>query len=156
MENKIIIGCDGGCRGNQFKENIGGYGVVLRFNGNEKLIKGGELNTTNNRMELMACIVGMESLKKKDVPVEVYTDSAYLHSCINAKWYVNWEKNGWLNGKKKPVENKDLWVRILALIRSFNNITFHKSKGHSGDELNELADALANEGMDELKTGGRV
>lgn len=149
--DKIIIGCDGGCRGNQFKENIGGYGIVLRYKSNEKLIKGGERNTTNNRMELTACIVAMELIKDKTIPTELWTDSAYVHNCIDQQWYVNWEKNGWINSKRKAVENKDLWVRFLAAMRSFKDIEFHKSKGHSGEELNELADKLANEGMDELK-----
>lgn len=148
--DKIIVGCDGGCRGNQFKENIGGWGVVLKYKDFEKKIKGSERNTTNNRMELMGCIKALESITNKTIPTEVYTDSAYLHNCLTQKWYVNWRKNGWRNSQKKPVENKDLWVRVLDLIDEFKDIKFFKSKGHSGDELNDLVDRLANEAMDEI------
>ncbi|MFA5523998.1 MAG: ribonuclease HI [Tissierellales bacterium] len=150
MENKIIIYTDGACSGNQHDENIGGYGAILIYKDKKKEIYGGEINTTNNRMELMACIKALEALKKKEMPVEIYTDSAYLCNCFNQKWYVKWQKNGWINSKKDPVENKDLWIELIDLVSSFNSISFIKVKGHSGIELNEFADALANKGMLEI------
>ncbi len=149
--NKIIIYTDGACSGNQNSENVGGYGAVLIYKDNRKEIFGGEINTTNNRMEIKSCIEALKMLKRKDIPVDVHTDSAYLCNCINQKWYEKWRKNGWKNSKKEPVENKDLWVELLDLIESINNIQFIKVKGHSGVELNELADALANKGMDEIR-----
>ena len=148
--DKIIIYTDGACSGNQYETNKGGYGAVLLYKDHKKEIYGGEINTTNNKMELKGCIEGLKSLKKKEIPVEVYTDSAYICNCINQKWYINWRKNGWVNSKKKPVENKELWVELLELIESFKNIKFFKVKGHSGVELNELADRLANKGMEEV------
>jgi len=149
--NKIIIYTDGACAGNQSSENKGGYGAVLIYNDNRKEIFGGEINTTNNKMELRGCIEALKSLKRKDIPIELYTDSAYICNCINQKWYINWRKNGWINSKKKPVENKGLWVDLLDLFESFNNIKFLKVKGHSGVELNELADRLANKGIESIE-----
>ncbi len=151
MENKIIVYTDGACSGNQHDENIGGYGAVLIYKDNKKEIYGGEINTTNNRMELMACIKALEALKRKDIPVHIHTDSAYLCNCFNQKWYVKWLKNGWINSKKEPVENKELWNQLIDLVNTFESISFIKVKGHSGVELNELADALANKGMKEIK-----
>lgn len=147
MEQKIIIYTDGACSGNQNDENYGGYGALLIYKDNRKEIYGGEVNTTNNRMELMACIKALEALKRKDIPIEIYTDSAYVCNCFNQKWYKNWQKNGWKNSKKEPVENKDLWLNLIELVDSFNDIKFIKVKGHSGNELNEIADDLANKGM---------
>ncbi|MBS4540133.1 ribonuclease HI [Clostridium sp. D2Q-11] len=148
--NKIIIYTDGACSGNQHKENVGGYGAILIYGDHEKEVYGGEKNTTNNKMELKAPIEALKLIKKDNIPIEIYTDSAYLCNCINQKWYVNWRKNGWVNSKKKPVENKALWVELLDLIERFNNIKFIKVKGHSGVELNEKADQLANKGMEEI------
>lgn len=148
--DKIIIYTDGACAGNQNDKNKGGYGAVLKYKGNTKEIFGGEYNTTNNRMELRGCIEALKTLKRLDIPVEIYTDSAYIVNCINQKWYVKWQSNGWKNSKKNPVENKDLWVELLGLIDSLKDINFFKVKGHSGVELNELADKLANKGIDSL------
>jgi len=148
--NKIIIYTDGACSGNQHKENVGGYGAILIYGDHKKEIYGGERNTTNNKMELKAPIEALKLINKDNIPIEIYTDSAYLCNCINQKWYVNWRKNGWVNSKKKPVENKALWVELLDLIDGFNNIKFIKVKGHSGVELNEKADQLANKGMEEI------
>ncbi|WP_352418436.1 ribonuclease HI [Proteiniborus sp.] len=150
MNNKIIIFTDGACSGNQHDENIGGYGAVLIYKDNKKEIFGGEVNTTNNRMELKACIEALKVLKRKDIPIEIHTDSAYLCNCFNQKWYEKWQRNGWINSKKESVENKDLWVELINLVDSFNSIKFIKVKGHSGIELNELADSLANRGMTEI------
>jgi len=148
--DKIVIYTDGACSGNQNKENIGGYGAVLMYKSNKKEIFGGEINTTNNRMELKACIEALKTLKRNDIPVVIYTDSAYLCNCINQQWYKKWRMNGWINSKKKSVENKDLWIELLELVENFADIQFKKVKGHSGIENNELADSLANKGMEEL------
>lgn len=149
--SKLIIYTDGACSGNQSKENIGGWGAVLLYNENVKEIFGGEKNTTNNRMELTAVIEALKMIKNRKLPTEVYTDSAYICNCILQKWYINWEKNGWKNAKKQDVENQDLWKELLLLYRSFEEITFLKVKGHSGIELNEKADELANRGIDRAR-----
>ena len=148
--DKIVIYTDGACSGNQNKENIGGYGAVLTYKSNKKEIFGGEINTTNNRMELKACIEALKTLKRNDIPVVIYTDSAYLCNCINQQWYKKWRMNGQINSKKKSVENKDLWIELLELVENIADIEFKKVKGHSGIENNELADSLANKGMQEL------
>jgi ribonuclease HI len=150
LMEKIIIYTDGACSGNQNSENIGGYGAVLMYKDNKKEIYGGEINTTNNRMELKACIEALKMLKRNDIPIDVHTDSAYLCNCINQEWYKKWRSNGWKNSKKEPVENKELWVELLDLVERFRNIKFIKVKGHSGVEYNELADALANKGMKDI------
>ncbi|HQJ74005.1 MAG TPA: ribonuclease H [Bacteroidota bacterium] len=143
MDNIIKIYCDGACSGNQNKNNIGGWGALLIFNEKVKKINGGEKNTTNQRMELTACIKALEAIKSTKYPIEIYTDSAYLYNCIQQKWYEKWEQNGWKNSKKLPIENKDLWEKLLNLIKKYNP-TFIKVKGHSGDKYNDEADKLAN------------
>jgi ribonuclease HI len=147
---KITIYCDGACSGNQFKANAGGWGAVLQHGGKFKEIHGGEMNTTNQRMELTACIRALEQLKSAAYTVEVYSDSAYLVNCMHKKWYANWRKNGWKNAKKEPVENRDLWETLLALL-SLYKVTFFKVAGHTGNELNERADELARQGISEAK-----
>lgn len=149
-KEKVIIYCDGACSGNQNKINTGGWGAVLKFNGKEKEIHGGTANTTNQRMELTACIKALEHLKNQKYPVEIYTDSAYLSNGINEKWYVRWRKNGWQNAKKQPVENRDLWEKLLELLDNFN-VNIFKVAGHSDNVLNDRADALARKGIDELR-----
>lgn len=146
----VIIHCDGACSGNQFSRNAGGWGAVLQHGGRVKEIHGGELNTTNQRMELIACIRALEHLKSASYEVEVYSDSAYLVNCVHKKWYVNWQRNGWKNAGKQPVENRDLWEKLLALL-SGRRVTFFKVAGHAGNELNERADELARLGISEAK-----
>jgi ribonuclease HI len=142
-EEKIIIYCDGACANNQQRENLGGWGAILSLQGTQtKEIYGGEKNTTNNRMELIACIRALEAVKRRDLPVEVYSDSAYMVNCINQKWYRKWQLNGWKTSKKEPVENKDLWLRLLRLLDTLN-VSFKKVKGHANIALNERADFLA-------------
>lgn len=147
--DKIIIYCDGACSGNQFKNNVGGWGAVLKYKASVKEIYGGEKNTTNNRMELTACIKALEQIKSKDYQVELYCDSAYIVNCFQQRWYLKWQKNGWKTAKKTAVENRDLWMRLLELENQYT-VTFHKVKGHTGVELNERADELANKGMAEV------
>ncbi|MCI5697695.1 MAG: ribonuclease HI [Clostridiales bacterium] len=130
---KLKIFTDGACSGNQNEENYGGWGAVLRLdlqdNVHEKEIYGGEPDTTNNRMELTGVIEAFSALKKPDQDIEVYTDSAYIVNCFKNRWYVNWQKNGWKNASGKPVENRDLWEKLLSLVES-HNVKFVKVKGH--------------------------
>ncbi len=148
--DKIVIYCDGACSNNQQKENRGGWGAILLYKGKSKEISGAERDTTNNRMELLACIKALEAVRNRSLPVEVHTDSAYLANCLLQKWHRRWQRNGWLTAAKKPVENKDLWLRLLALKDKFAAITFHKVAGHSQVELNERADRLAREAIRKL------
>jgi ribonuclease HI len=147
---RIIIHCDGACSGNQSSKNLGGWGAVLKYNDRLKEICGGERNTSNQRMELTACIRALETIKSGDIPIDIYSDSAYLVNCMRDKWYVNWQKNGWKNAKKQPVENQDLWKQLLAALAK-HSIRFHKVAGHAGIALNERADQLAQQGIQELQ-----
>jgi len=145
----VTIYCDGACSGNQFKGNRGGWGAILSFGDAVKEIHGGERNTSNQRMELTACIEALAHLKRRDLTIEIFSDSAYVVNGMQQRWYDRWEKNGWLNYQRKPVENRDLWERLLSLVR-LHKVTFHKVTGHSGVGLNERADALARLGISEL------
>ena len=149
MKDKIKIFTDGGCR----KNGIGGWGVVFVYGDLVKEVYGGSINATNNKMELTAVIEALKRIKRKDVPIEVHSDSAYIVNCFNDKWYVKWRKNGWTNSKKQPVENRDLWEELINLVESFDDIEFVKVKGHSGVEFNERADQLANQGIEEILRG---
>ncbi len=140
----IKIYTDGACKGNP---GPGGWGVLLRYKGQEKTLRGGEAHTTNNRMELMAAIKGLEALKRP-CAVELYTDSQYLRQGMT-DWLSNWKKNGWRNSKKEPVKNADLWI-ILDELASRHQISWHWVKGHSGHVENDLVDALANQAIEEL------
>jgi ribonuclease HI len=148
---KVVIYTDGACSGNQEATNVGGWGAVLTYGDNKNLeIWGGEKNTTNNRMEMTACIQALEHLKRDGIEVEIFSDSAYIVNCFRQRWYAKWQRNGWKNSKKEPVENKDLWIRLLELVDR-HRVTFYKVKGHSGIELNELADKLANRGIESMR-----
>lgn len=143
MPNDTIeVYCDGACSGNGRRTNAGGWGAVLKHDGRVKTISGRERDTSNQRMELLACIKALEATKPGDVDIAVYSDSAYLVNCFRQKWHVNWLKNGWLNSSRKPVENQDLWQRLLSLVGK-RRVSFHKVSGHSGDAMNDLADRLA-------------
>lgn len=144
MTDYVEIFTDGACRGNP---GPGGWGVVLRYGEHEKLMHGGERETTNNRMELMAAIMALESLKRR-CKVDLTTDSQYVRQGIT-DWIANWKKRGWKNSAKKPVKNVDLWMR-LDEVAAKHEIEWHWVKGHSGHDENELADQLANRGIDEL------
>jgi ribonuclease HI len=145
----ITIYCDGACSGNQFGENKGGWGVILQYKEKMKELYGGERNTTNQRMEITACIKALEQLKKKNISIEIYSDSAYVVNCMQQRWYEAWQRNGWKTSKKNPVENKDLWMKLLDLVNEYR-VSFHKVGGHSGVKLNERADALAQRGIRDL------
>lgn len=148
--DKIILYADGGCRGNQFDTNIGGWGAVLICKDNIKELKGNTRNTTNNIMELTSCIEGLKAIKNKDIPVEVVMDSQYVIKGIT-EWVCGWIKKGWRNSQKKPVENKELWQELLKIKSEFKDIAFTKCKGHSDNEGNNRADELANEAMSEIE-----
>ena len=134
---RVSIFTDGACSGNP---GPGGWGAVLRWKGLDKDLSGGERDTTNNRMEMMAAIRAIESLKRS-VPVDLYTDSTYLRDGIT-RWLPGWKKNGWKTAAKKPVKNKDLWQRLEKAI-SDHDIGWHWVKGHAGHPENERADELA-------------
>jgi ribonuclease HI len=136
----VIIYTDGACKGNP---GIGGWGVVLRSGNKEKLLKGGEKNTTNNRMEMTAVIEALKALKSPCL-IELFTDSQYVNRGVN-EWLQNWKKANWRTASKAPVKNVDLWMILDQLIIN-HDIRWHWVKGHSGDMGNELADQLANEG----------
>ncbi|MDF2879392.1 MAG: ribonuclease, partial [Clostridia bacterium] len=147
--DKIYIYCDGGCRGNGKENNVGGWGVYLSYKNTTKELYGGTKNTTNNIMELTSCIEGLRAITKKDIPVEVVMDSAYVVKGIT-EWVHNWIKKGWMTSQKKPVENKELWETLYKLRKEFSNITFIQVKGHASNAGNNKADELANRAMDEL------
>lgn len=135
---------DGACRGNP---GPGGWGALLRFGQHERQLYGGEANTTNNRMELTAAIEGLAALSEP-CEVDLTTDSTYVRDGIN-DWIHNWKAKGWKNSKKEPVKNKDLW-QALDEQNQRHTVRWHWVKGHSGHPENELADQLANRGIDEL------
>ena len=141
----VEIYTDGACRGNP---GPGGWGASLRYNGVQKDLCGGERETTNNRMELMAAIQGLEALTRP-CKVRLYTDSRYVMDGVN-QWMPNWKKNGWKTAAKKPVKNVDLWQRLDAALQR-HDVSWQWVKGHAGDAGNECADALANRGIDELQ-----
>ncbi len=144
MSEHVEMYTDGACRGNPGK---GGWGVLLRFGAAEKTLYGGEELTTNNRMELTAVIKGLEALNKP-CSVLVTTDSKYVLSGMT-EWMPNWKKRGWKTASKKPVLNVDLWQQLDAQVQQ-HDVSWEWVKGHSGHPENELADQLANQGIDEL------
>jgi ribonuclease HI len=184
MEKEINVYADGGCRGNQDSKNIGGYGVVLEYNGKIKELRHYEANTTNNRMELAAVISGLSIIKKTNKsPINLSSDSVYVVDCIKKKWYVKWQANGWRTADKTEVKNIDLWKKLLPIvaekdIRYFNvrghvsttnalSLTTHHKRFNMKNgtsisqqefkhiaELNIRADELANISLDEAKAKG--
>ena len=140
----VIIYTDGACRGNP---GPGGWGVLIEYGELSKQLYGGDVSTTNNKMELTAAIMALKEIKE---PCEIilYTDSKYVLQGIK-EWIHNWKKRGWRGANKKPVKNIDLWKELDEL-RDKHNIKWNWVKGHSGDPGNETADMLANRGIDEL------
>ena len=135
---QIEIYTDGACSGNP---GPGGWGAVLRYNGREKEISGGEVQTTNNRMELTAVIAALECLKEP-CTVELYSDSKYVIDALSKGWAVSWRKKGWIKSDKKPALNVDLWERLLKLTEA-HEMRYHWVKGHADNEYNNRCDALA-------------
>ena len=180
--NKLQIFTDGACSGNGQKKNApGGWGAVLIYGDHKKEIYGGEISTTNNRMEIIALIQSLKQLKKDNLSADIFSDSAYLINCFKNKWYISWKKNGWITSSKTPVLNRELWEELIELVGN-HNLTFYKVKGHvdlsrgsSGintvykkflennsveisrdtflfiTEMNNRADELANLGMEQYK-----
>lgn len=145
MSKQVEIFTDGACRGNP---GPGGWGALLRFQDNEKTLKGSEKETTNNRMELQAAISALESLSRPCV-ITLTTDSRYLMDGVQ-QWMPNWKKRGWKTANKKPVKNEDLW-RKLDKLTTEHEIDWQWVKGHSGHRENELVDQLANDAIDEME-----
>lgn len=145
-ENRmVVIHTDGGCSGNP---GPGGWGAILQWRGHEKELSGFEVETTNNRMELMAAISALESLKRP-MYVQLVTDSNYVKNGIT-QWIRNWKARGWKTADKKPVKNRDLWERLDQAIER-HDIDWRWIKGHAGHELNERADQLATEAVRKAK-----
>jgi ribonuclease HI len=138
---KVQIFTDGACKGNP---GPGGWGAILRFQDNEKELNGYNILTTNNIMELTAVIESLKAISKP-FEIEITTDSKYVKNGITA-WIHNWKRNGWKTASKKPVKNKELWIRLDKLIQK-HNISWKWVKGHSGHLENERADELANEAI---------
>lgn len=144
---QVEIFCDGACSGNP---GVGGYGTILRYGDNEKELSGADGDTTNNRMELSGAIAGLEALKR---PCEVIitTDSQYLVKGMT-EWVSGWLKRGWVNSKKEPVMNRDLWERLLQLSK-VHQIRWHWVRGHNGHVENERCDALARAAIESYRLG---
>lgn len=178
----LRIYTDGGCSGNQSKENLGGWGAILEYGSAQKELHGSERNTTNNRMEMTALLEAFRAIKKPNQTIHAFSDSSYLMNCFRQRWYVKWQRNGWKTSGRKPVENRELWQELLPFLEQ-HDISFFRVKGHvnlnsEGTDLDALyrkfcewngpgfsfedflyvteknnrADALANEGIDELRS----
>jgi len=145
LSELVVVYTDGACKGNP---GPGGWGALLRWKGHEKELFGGELDTTNNRMELTAVIQALSALKSRR-EVAVYTDSVYVKDGIT-KWIHGWKQRGWRTADKKPVKNVELWQRLEALAAQ-HDVQWHWVRGHDGDPGNERADALANRGVDSVR-----
>jgi len=146
--NRVTIYTDGACSGNP---GPGGWGAILRFGEHEKELKGGEAETTNNRMELQAAIEALNALTRP-CAVDLYTDSTYVRSGIK-EWLAGWKRKNWRTSQNKPVKNADLW-QALDAARERHDVTWHWVKGHAGHPENERADELARGGMAPYKNGG--
>jgi ribonuclease HI len=149
MSMKVEIFCDGACSGNP---GVGGWGSVLRYGDKEKELSGAEEETTNNRMELSAAIMALESLKRP-CSVVLTTDSQYLAKGMT-EWIAGWVRKGWLNSKKEPVLNRDLWERLLVLANT-HRIEWRWVRGHNGHPENERCDELARKAIEEFKSRER-
>ncbi|MGN1201416.1 MAG: ribonuclease HI [Candidatus Caccovivens sp.] len=134
----VVLYTDGACSGNP---GAGGWASILSYKGKEKVLSGGEEMTTNNRMELMAVIMGLESVKEGSV-VKVHSDSAYVVNAFNQGWLENWKRAGWKTSSKSDVLNKDLWQRLVSVVENLQ-VEFVKVKGHSDNALNNRCDELA-------------
>ncbi len=150
---KVTIWSDGAARGNP--DGPGGYGTVIQFVDakgtlHEKELSCGYEVTSNNRMELMGAIAGLEALTRP-CEVDLYSDSSYLVKAFEENWIGSWQKNGWMTSGKKPVKNQDLWLRLLKAMEP-HAVRFHWVKGHNGNPLNERCDRLATAAADKMKT----
>ncbi len=144
---KVVLYTDGACSGNP---GVGGWAAILRHGSAEKVLTGGEEQTTNNRMELMGVISGLEALKE-GCEVEIYSDSAYVVNAFLQDWISYWLMSGWRTKGKKPVQNIELWQRLLNVCAK-HKITWNKVKGHADNELNNRCDALAVAEIEKIKS----
>lgn len=144
---KVNMYTDGACRGNP---GAGGYGVILEYEGNEKELSEGFADTTNNRMELLAAIIGLETLKQP-CQVTLHSDSKYLVDAIQKGWLKSWRSKNWKKSDGKPVLNIDLWERLIPQLEK-HKVTFEWVKGHDGHHYNERCDILATTAADSIKT----
>jgi ribonuclease HI len=135
---KVQIYTDGACSGNP---GTGGYCAILMYNGAEKIVSGSQLETTNNRMELLAVIKGLEALKET-CEVDLYSDSQYVVDAFNKDWITSWKEKGWKTSNKSPVKNVDLWEQLLILLK-VHKVNFIKVKGHADNEFNNRCDKIA-------------
>lgn len=145
-KKNVLLYTDGACSGNP---GPGGYGAILIFKGIEKEISGGEISTTNNKMEITAVVEGLKVLKEP-CNVTVYSDSAYVVNSIEKKWVYSWKSNNWIKADKKKVKNIELWEELLRLM-NFHNVKFVKVKGHADNEYNNRCDRLAVSETNKLK-----
>jgi len=144
---QVVIYTDGACRGNP---GPGGWGALLRYNGREKSLCGGERETTNNRMEMMGAISALETLREP-CQVTLFTDSSYVLKGLT-EWLPGWKRRGWRTADGKPVKNQDLWQRLSQAVER-HQVQWQWVKGHAGDPGNEAADQLANQGIDRMLSG---
>ena len=138
-DGEVTIYTDGGAR---YNPGPGGFGVIQIYQGSRKEFSGGYRHTTNNRMELMGCIVALRELQHRDIKVTLYSDSSYVVNGISKGWAKNWRKNGWIKSDKQPAINSDLWAELLDLVTGLD-IAFKWVKGHAGHPMNERCDELA-------------
>lgn len=148
-EADLVLACDGGCRGNGRPDSIGGWGVVLQHKGALVELKGSAIGVTSQQMEMTALLNGLRAIESKNLSVEVISDSAYVINCFNKQWYEKWEYNGWISHSKGSVKNIELWKEILVEFRKFRHIKFTHVRGHRGHELNERADQLATQAIEQ-------
>ncbi len=141
--SEVVIYTDGACSGNP---GPGGWGAVIVEGDKRREIFGSEDKTTNQRMELKAAVEALKTLEGSPERVTLVSDSAYLVNCFRDRWYERWQRNGWVNAKKEPVLNRDLWEQLVALAAK-HRVRFVKTKGHADDELNNRADALARQAV---------
>lgn len=127
---KVEIFTDGACQNNQQAENVGGWGALLLYKGNEKEVFGGQHNTTNNVMELTGMIEGLKQLNATNLQVDIYSDSAYIINAFQQRWIDRWRLNGWRTSQKQPVENRELWEELIELVERIAQVNFYKVKGH--------------------------
>lgn len=149
MSGAIEIYCDGACSGNP---GVGGWGAILRWNGHEKELSGANGETTNNRMEMTAAIEALSALKRPSIVI-LTTDSQYLVKGMN-EWIMGWIRKGWVNSKREPVLNRDLWERLLELTRQ-HKVEWQWIRGHNGHSENERCDELARKAITEFKAGSK-
>lgn len=150
----VLIWTDGASRGNGVsKEAIGAYGYYMNYKGYTKDFVEVETGVTNNSMELKAVIEALKAMKRKDIPIIVYTDSAYVCNGLNYKWYRGWRNNNWHTKKGDEVKNKEEWISLVTLYESFPFISIQKVKGHATNKNNIFVDEMLNSAMDDFVKG---